>query len=199
MKKISFKSFKTGAVMLSVSLALLGCGKDNEAAKIDSEKPTLKEFLARIPKDQQDLIKEKPIDNSNYISSFKLRAGRVVTTPVDPVLPVDDFKIRLKVSFKWHGTGGAGGCNSPLGICVILKFNDLAVDPVPVIGDDFNSVAAIIGDKLVIKPTTIENGLTSDGYLPVGDYVAVNDQYMIKPGIYVGTPEQIIVDLVPIL
>ena len=51
----------------------------------------------------------------------------------------------------------------------------------------------------IIKPTSLENGLTSDGYLPVGDFVAVNDQYMIKPGLYVGTPEQIIVDLVPIL
>ncbi|WP_294184205.1 hypothetical protein [uncultured Sphingobacterium sp.] len=199
MKNVSFKSIKTGCVMLAVSLTFLNCGKDSDHLKISPEKPTLKEFLARIPLDQQDLIKGKPIDNTNYLSKLKLRAGPVVTTPADPVLPIDDFRIRLKVSFKWHGTGGASGCNSTLGICAILSFNEVELDPGPVIGDDFNSVAAIIGDKLVIKPISIENGLTSDGYLPVGDFVAINDQYMIKPGLYVGTPEQIIVDLVPIL
>lgn len=51
---------------------------------------------------------------------------------------------------------------------------------------------------MFIEPLTENNGLTSDNYLPIGQYIPVNNNYAIKPGIYQGTPQWIIVDVIKI-
>jgi len=41
-----------------------------------------------------------------------------------------------------------------------------------------------IDNKYIIVPLTDDNGLTSDGYLPLYDDIAVDENTIIKAGIY---------------
>ena len=78
-----------------------------------------------------------------------------------------------KIRFRWFGVGGGSGCTKPLGICKIIRDSEEA-----------NAEAIITGNKYVIFPNSSDNGITSDGYLPIFEDLNVDENLTIKNGIY---------------
>lgn len=159
------------------AFALISCTKNEPP--IDSDQQTLKDFLASRSENDKTLLGDV-IDNSGY----KVLRKRAATDS-----GAEDGDLGVRIKFRWHGTDPTGtGCNASFGICLIFG-------EAPNEAEEINALATVDGDKLIIEPTTEENGLTSDGYLPVGNFVAYGDK-LIKPGIYKGRSEKIVVDLV---
>jgi len=77
---------------------------------------------------------------------------------------------RAKIKFKWGGSG----CSRPLGICIIIPIGKL----------EANADALIKDGKYVIIPDNDDNGITTDGYLPIFEDIYVDENTTIKAGIY---------------
>ena len=78
----------------------------------------------------------------------------------------------------WHWPSANGDCDSDLyGLCSASKTDT--------INQGANVKGCLVDGKLVIIPTTDENGFTSDGYLAIGQPIIVdNDTIIIREGIY---------------
>jgi hypothetical protein len=72
-----------------------------------------------------------------------------------------------------------GDCNPELsGYCVVIRKKENS-------SVQSNALGYFEDGKLVIIPTTVENGFTSDGYLVIGSPVEVqNDSIVIQEGVY---------------
>ncbi|MDK7375386.1 hypothetical protein QP519_07495 [Weeksella virosa] len=90
-----------------------------------------------------------------------------------------DVQEKIRIRFRWSGLGGNAGCEFPLGICVTIGVEQSEISML-----DSNASIYKVDDKLAIVPETIDNGLTSDNYLPIYSDVYVNDSLTIKAGIY---------------
>lgn len=76
----------------------------------------------------------------------------------------NDVVAHAKPVFKWHGFGPGHGCNTPLGICLIIGISD---DSNP---DLMTIPVGVDGDKLTlhfIAGSTENFGVTTDGYMPI--------------------------------
>lgn len=161
--------------------------QDKSIKDLYYEKMTLQQFAeTRVPYEKNFLLNTPLIDNTieyyNYIHNNLNNKSAQTAKP--------------KFRFKWPGIihphiTGTGGCEVPLGICII--FGGGATD-----GDAIQVSAGIIDNKLVIiYPTDVNSnfGLTADGYLPllfdidipldIADSLGINsDNPKIKSGIY---------------
>ncbi|WP_395090876.1 hypothetical protein ACF3NR_07570 [Vaginella massiliensis] len=75
--------------------------------------------------------------------------------------------------------GGNAGCEFPLGIGVTISIEQSEISML-----ETNATIYKVDDKLAIVPETIDNGLTSDDYLPIYSDVYGNDSLTIKAGNY---------------
>lgn len=72
-----------------------------------------------------------------------------------------------------------GHCNSNFtGVCLIIKRKESSFA-------DVNAMGYYEDGKLVIIPTTDDNGFTEDGYLAIGTPIEIqNDSIVINEGVY---------------
>lgn len=197
-------------IVISGIVAFLVFGCKKESTIDNGGQNSLTEFFASLPNGDSNLINILPIiDNSgfkvgaskqNHKSLASINRGNSIAS-VDEEFEDIDSETGIKIKLKWPGLDRYGNpCNAAIGICVTIPLNQITSD-VTVIGEDDlgpNSVIRIIDDKLIIEPITNQTGLTSDGYLPVADYMPISENLLIKPGIYRGSPEKIILDLVKV-
>jgi hypothetical protein len=80
------------------------------------------------------------------------------------------------IRFRW-----GKGCKRPIGICIIIPIGKL----------DANATAMIIDNKYVIIPNNEDNGITTDGYLPIIDDIYIDENTTIKAGIYLANYDTI--------
>ena len=158
-------------IMLIITVALVSCDKvqilDNTNNQVSYEKMSLAEFASSVEsKEEIAFFKNHNIvDNTDvYENLFK---GAFDSGSLKSELVI----FRLEIKFKWHGSG----CVVPIGICIII--------PSPM-ADAMNAEAMIFEENLIVFPTTEDNGLTSDGYLPIFEDIYVDENTVIKAGIY---------------
>ena len=186
-----------------VTFVISSCSKQEAVIQKDSSKLSLEEFIAKSNGSDKQFLSSTKITKNLLPLGFKLSklASNTEVGPDDPIEPIEaDLVAWPKVKFRWSGS--ENGCKTPLGICLIWGAAEEAEEPSeeeiaePI--DASDAKITILGDKLILEPLTSDNGLTSDNYLPIASHIQVNENYMIKPGIYQGTPERVIVDVIKI-
>lgn len=138
--------------------------EDYFANSLQSTKPSLEEFISSAETEEEiHFFETTEITDNTSIVNEAFESGQ-------------QLQAKPKVKFKWHGKGGTGGCVKPLGVCVIIPLG-LA---------EANVDLMIYQNKyiLVYEENTYDNGLTSDGYLPVMENVYVDENITILAGIY---------------
>lgn len=90
---------------------------------------------------------------------------------------VSEAEAKPKIKFAWHGIGGSAGCTKPLGICIILSASTNSDGSLT--ETDFE----VYEGKLIISFSSDENGLTSDGYLPLFDDVEIDSETSAQLGL----------------
>jgi hypothetical protein len=134
------------------------------ANSLQSSKPSLEEFINSAETEEEINFFETTeiTDNTSIVNEAFDTEQRLQAKP--------------KVKFKWHGKGGTGGCVKPLGVCIIIPLG-LA---------EANVDLMIYQNKyiLVYEENQDDNGLTSDGYLPIMENVYVDENITILAGIY---------------
>jgi len=174
MKKLNLK---TGLIISFILMlfAFAGCQKENPSSKKDVQnieiagKMSLQEFENSVttPEEKYFFQHTKITDNSSIAEKLFNEKATTNTLAAFPI----------KVKFKW-----GKGCVRAIGICVIIP-----IDKKQAYTQQTNSANAEgykIDNKYIIVPLTDDNGLTSDGYLPLYDDIAVDENTIIKAGIY---------------
>lgn len=194
-------------MLISVLVMLLSCSKQEKPiSEVDST--TLNGFLASLP-DGEILRKRLPlIDNSalqltntfarqNMKESLKLNNSPSLNI-AEESLDDDSDGSRIRVRVRWPGTGNNGNtCEIAIGLCVIIPLSTILSDTslFGYDGEIVNSVLTVVGSKLLIEAIGEETGLTSDGYLPIPDFMPISSNLLIKPGVYKAKDGKVIVDL----
>lgn len=163
---VCFSCEKSDAIEPSVSnqSEVQKPGKNNTSKQLTN--PSLQEFIDLVDTQEEiDFFENTEItDNTNIVSDAISTGQQLQTKP--------------KVSLKWAGKGGTGhGCKKPLGICVVFA------DPLP---SEANVDLMIYQNKYILlyEEGQLDNGLTSDGYLPILENVYVDEDITILAGIY---------------
>ncbi len=155
-------------ILYILFITILSCKNNSDK----SVKISLKEFSENVDtKVEKDFfLKNKVTNNTSIFQSFLVNnTSGLISKP--------GFK------FMWSGFKG-GGCNTPLGLCVILRKYDESFS---------NALVSYYQNKLIIMPMKGENGLTNDGFLPIFSDVLIDsltikelklDYKFIKSGIY---------------
>lgn len=130
-----------------------------------SEKVSLAEFIQSLDCDEEidffngkSIIDNTSVVNEYYDSSINLKS--------------ESINSRWEIKFAW-----GAGCVNPIGICILI--------PLPTNQQEYaNADVVIVDDKLVVMPMIEENGITTDGYLPIYEDLYVDENTKIKAGIY---------------
>jgi len=152
-------------ILIAITLFTVSCDKKEIIDTIlptNESKVSLAEFIKSAKSDEE-------------ISFFKNHKIIDNTTICEKVLKnISKTRSELnkaKFSFTWP----ASDCEKPLGICIILTF----------LGDEIaNTSVAVVDGKYIVIPSTEDNGLTTDGYLPVLRDLYVDENTTVKAGIY---------------
>ena len=85
----------------------------------------------------------------------------------------------ISYGVSWEYTMAGGACNPKFpGTCLIIKYDGNTTSQA-------NAIGFFEDGKLVIVPTTNEDGFTVDGYLVVGAPIEIqNDSIVITEGVY---------------
>jgi len=165
MKSVNLKGFMMMAFILG-SLLFMSCNKGlpliEEELKPEFTKMTLAEFAAFVDTEEERVFftENKIIDNKEIAKMALLERE---TNP--KFLPIS-----IQVKFRWWF-----GCKFPLGICLIISFPYADFAPAEYVK---------LSDHIVLFPLSEENGLTTDGYLPIGEDIHIDENTIIKAGIY---------------
>lgn len=91
----------------------------------------------------------------------------------------DERSSGFPYSIDWQWKISGGNCDSNYnGLCVVIKRKENTVA-------DVNAMGYYEDGKLIIIPTTGDDGFTEDGYLAVGASIEIqNDSIVISEGIY---------------
>ncbi len=169
------RNLLNAVVALTCTLFIFSCSESTSTSNLDFTLPDTKvsldefRFLVESEAEKEFFNRHEVIDNT-----YVLRTGE--DDPIDP-------EAKPTVKFRW----GGNGCSNPIGICFILR-------EIETEDGDTQAGLRYTNDKLVILPTSSDNGLTTDGYVPVFDEVFIPDHLAqslampfnstIRPGIY---------------
>lgn len=180
MKILCFKCIVWFVVLISV--LIFGCDQgspdeiEGENTAIDvknksgnivsrASNPSLEEFIQIVETPEEiGFFQNTPITDNTAIVANAINGGA-------------GLKPKPRIKFRWHGLGGGtGGCNTPLGICLIIPLGHA----------EANVDLMIYENKYILlyQPGQEDNRLTSDGYLPIMEDVYVDDNLSIASGIY---------------
>ncbi|HXJ98130.1 MAG TPA: hypothetical protein VNJ50_04740 [Gelidibacter sp.] len=169
MKKVNIlkRTVFGGLFLACIGVGIVGCNK--EEVKVNKttleNRPSLDEFIQNAETEGETIFfkTHEIIDNTkichNALSEIQLKVDK----PKKP---------KAKVKFKWGGTG----CVNAIGICVII--------PLLHENEDGNANISIYDEKLILTLESEDNGLTSDGFLPIYEDIFVDDSTTIEAGIY---------------
>lgn len=156
------------ATIIAATCIFFACSKEEENTHcsktiFNKNNASLSQFIKSVDTPEEiDFFKQHKItDNSDFCKKI-----------------MTDSKIQKEntnrpfIKFKWSGSG----YTKSIGICLVVPFEV-----------ESNAEAIVSGDKCVIIPSTSDNGLTSDGYLPIFEDVALDEERMISKGIYKAT------------
>jgi hypothetical protein len=177
MKNSTFKSLSLGVCFL---LLLTNCEKsdlDQVAPEGTSEvknqqvtsksnqqaKPTLAEFI-------------REAETADEIAFFQNTGITDNTSIVDQGIANGQQAAKPKIKFRWHGKGAGEGCKKPLGVCIIIPIGLAEANADLII---YNNTYIIVYDQY-----SDDNGLTSDGYLPIMEDIYVDENITVAAGIY---------------
>lgn len=167
-----------GATALAVAaVAILACSKEKETQQ---ETPA-----AQQTAEPQDYTLAEMIEAMRWEDGKAFFANQTVkdyTYVCEKVF--DKCELAEKDSssptyiFGWHWATPATDCISQYkGFCFGIKQE--------VNSSQSNARGCFVDGKLVIVPTTEENGFTSDGYLAIGAAIEIqNDSIVIQEGVY---------------
>ncbi len=180
MKKQHLKTF---ALILTSSIVIYACKKNdlailensnvqlsstnttNPQTNLSLGKPTLAEFASEAETEEEvEFFVNTVITDNSSIVIQALNSNK-------------DLQAKPKVGFKWHGKGGKEGCKKPIGLCIIIPL---------VTASEANVNLMIYQNKyiLLFDKGQTDNGLTSDGYLPILKDIHVSAEITIPSGIY---------------
>ena len=158
--------------------AVVGCKKENEkqseapAAVQQADEPhdyTLAEMIEAMTEEEgKAFFENQPIKDYTY-------ACESVLNDCDGAAKSEE-DASFVISWRWPSQDG--GCNSVYaGICKVIKKEKDSAQK--------NAMGYFEQGKLVIVPTSEENGFTADGYLAIGMPIeSENDSIIIREGIY---------------
>jgi len=127
-------------------------------------KPTLQEFINSVETEaEMRFFQSTGITDNTAIVDQAIGAGVGLLA-------------KPKIKFKWHGKGGSGGCVKPLGLCLII--------PIGLSQANVNLMVHQNKYILLYQANQQDNGLTSDGYLPIMEDVYVDQNITVEAGIY---------------
>lgn len=167
-----------GAMALAVAAgAIIACNKEKTAQQetITDQQPigtkdhTLAEMIEAMSwEDGKAFFENQPVKD--------------YTAVCEKVLNDCSFFEKTEVysyGVSWNWLMAGGDCNPKYsGSCLIIKYSNEAYNQPDAIGFFEN-------DKLVIVPTTDENGFTNDGYFVVGAPIEIqNDTIIVSEGVY---------------
>jgi len=198
-------------MLMFVMITFYSCEKE---AKLEEE-ISLKEFSALLDSDEFDYFNSLPIvDNRQLLSIFsedsndmsaKDSSQRINNKQMKGSAQYEMLSMKkwIEVKGKWHGSlNGSKGCNKPKGICAIIQipWNGQVIDEIPIV-EDHNVVAELFikGDKALIDFQAHDqriSPMTSDDFVPIGSYIQLSENDIIKPGIYKSQDNKLLVDLI---
>lgn len=160
------KMFSFLGLAVVLNLSIVSCNKDKiieQQTPIVSEKSnmSLNEFISTVESEEERAFFENhEIINNRMICEKALKNFSSLKT--------EAAKPRIK--FKW----GGNDCVNPIGICLIIPIGHL----------EANAEAFVQDGKYIVIPSTEDNGITNDGYLPIYEDVYVDENTTVKAGIY---------------
>lgn len=131
-----------------------------------NEKMTLDEFIQSVETE----------DERRFFAKHNIIDNRKVASKVLNSAQLKAQKQKPRIKFKWGGSG----CVNPIGICIIIPFGV----------DNPNAEVVIADGKYVVFPKTNDNGITSDGYLPIYEDLYIDEATTIKAGIYMANYDE---------
>lgn len=152
------------AVLLTLSI--VSCNKDEvveQQTPIITEKSnmSLNEFISTVESEEEKAFFENhEIIDNRVICEKALKNFSSLKAEV----------AKPRIKFKW----GGNGCVNPIGICLII----------PIGAAEANAEAFVQDGKYIVVPSTDDNGITNDGYLPIYEDVYVDENTTVKAGIY---------------
>lgn len=167
-----------GAMALAVaSVAIIACSKDNTAQQ---ETPA-----AQQTAEPQDYTLAEMIEAMSWEEGkafFENQPIKDYTSVCEMVLNDCEFDTKeagLPFVISWVFRQPDGICNYNMpGSCLVIRKKDSS-------SLQANAIGYFENGKLVIVPTTEENGFTADGYLAIGAPIEVQyDSIIIQEGIY---------------
>ena len=167
-----------GVIALAVAtVAIVACSKEKTPQKettttlqpVESRDYTLAELAEALSwEDGKAFLENQPVKNYSVLCENLLNDCAFAEKEAD-----------LPFIISWVLKVPNGNCNLEMpGSCLVIRKKDES-------SVQANAVGYYEGGKLIIVPTTEENGFTADGYLVVGAPIEVqNDTIVILEGIY---------------
>jgi len=177
MRTKRFKIALSATVFTLAAVAIFACSKENTAQQempvaqqtAESKDYTLAEMIEAISwEDGKAFFENQPIKDYTAVCEKVLN---------DCGFAEKEAGIPYYIS--WELRMPNGSCNPNYGgSCIMIRHKENS-------SGQSNAVGYFEDGKLVIIPTTVENGFTSDGYLVIGAPIEVQyDSIIIQEGIY---------------
>ena len=167
-----------GATALTMAVvAIVACNKEKTAQQettttqqhVESKDYTLAEMAEAMSWEEgRAFFENQPIKDYAYVCEKLLN---------DCGFEEKSEVFSYSIDWQWRMSGGH--CNSNFtGVCLIIKRKESSFA-------DVNAMGYYEDGKLVIIPTTDDNGFTEDGYLAIGTPIEIqNDSIVINEGVY---------------
>lgn len=167
-----------GAAALAIAaVAIVACSKEKAAQQetstaqqsVNEKAYTLAEMAEAMSwEEDKALLENQPI--KDYTS--------VCEKVLNDCGPMEKSEV-ISYGVSWEYMMAGGVCNPQFpGTCLIIKYNGNTTNQA-------NAIGFFEDGKLVIVPTTNEDGFTVDGYLAVGAPIEIqNDSIVITEGVY---------------
>lgn len=172
-----FKITMGATVLAVVVVAIVACSKEKTAQQetstiqqsTDSKDYTLAEMAETMSWEEgKAFFENQPIKDYTAVCEKVLNDCGFEEKTLDFLYSID---------WQWKMAGG--NCNpNYAGACFIIKREENS-------SAEANAMGCYEDGKLIIIPTTEENGFTEDGYLAIGTPVEIqNDTIVINKGVY---------------
>ena len=167
-----------GATALTVAaVAIIACSKEKTAQQettttqqhVESKDYTLAEMAEAMSWEEgRAFFENQPIKDYAYVCEKLLND-----------CGYDEKSSGFPYSIDWQWKMVDGNCNANYaGLCLIVKRKENS-------SADANAMGYYEDGKLIIIPTTEDNGFTKDGYLAIGTPIEIqNDSIVINEGVY---------------
>lgn len=167
-----------GAMALTVAaVAIIACSKEKTA-----QQETTIEQQPKNPNDYTLAEMAEAMSWEDGKAFFEKQPIKDYTAVCEKVMSECGFEEKtagFPYSIDWQWKQFGGNCDSNFsGLCLVVKRKENS-------SADANAMGYYEDGKLVIIPTTEDNGFTEDGFLAIGTPIEIqNDSIIINEGVY---------------